>query len=304
VCLASIETALSAVEQAAVDEVLLSALYSLPETLLEREGLSGLRAKALAKLLEAYGDAPATIEDEGRRAAFCRLSFQAVRAWVKADHLAVHSENCVVVLLSAWVNANAADLQLSPERLKELSDSVRVEHCSLSYLAQILPNLPLFKADKERINMNLMERVSGKGVLGWGTGNAVKMRRLKEEQGMVCKTLDLSIIRDKLKEKGHLIYPSFYANGFFFKLFFIGDVDTPKIHFFLEKADLLDVLLDKEPVHDEFPNFFVPLDFQFLPNFPDIWTGSGIASSNGCSLSLGRGKLPNAESIDFKVKIQ
>jgi hypothetical protein len=150
------------------------------------------------------------------------------------------------------VNANAEVLS-NTGRLKELLESVRLEHCSFSYLAQILPNLPLFMADKDRLYRKHMEKLSG--IVG-----SEKERCLKE-QGI--KTVDFTVNQDALKSDKRISFshsPSFYANGLFFKLVFgnipgIGNLIAINV----ERKQLLDILLDEKASHDEFPKFFIPL---------------------------------------------
>ena len=98
------------------------AVFELPESLLQSDALSRLRNTCHGQigvisrtadpvqlqqlLVTIYGDVPAVITS-GRclLREFCCLPPTAVLVWAKADNLRVHSENCVVWLLSAWVKA-------------------------------------------------------------------------------------------------------------------------------------------------------------------------------------------------------
>ena len=61
-----------------------------------------------------------------------------------ALYLQVHSENCVVFMLSAWAKSDAHPA-CSPQRMKELACGVRVQHLSPLYLLCVLPDLIWFK---------------------------------------------------------------------------------------------------------------------------------------------------------------
>ncbi len=59
----------------------------------------------------------------------------------QSDNLQVHSENCVVFLLSDWMEGN----QVSEDQRKGLASCVRVINLSLSYLTTVVPKLDLFE---------------------------------------------------------------------------------------------------------------------------------------------------------------
>jgi hypothetical protein len=63
----------------------------------------------------------------------------------QADDLVVHSENCVLFLLTAWVRG-MQNQPCSPQQLEELAHNVRVFHLSLSYLITVLPSLEWFRS--------------------------------------------------------------------------------------------------------------------------------------------------------------
>ena len=113
------------------------ALCSLPEG---RAHLQPLMAKCV---VQVYGNVPATVSCDKLRQQFCSLPYDAVLAWLKADNLTVHSENCVVFLLSAWV---ASTHHSNPVEQEELARHVRVPHLSPLYLHCVLPKLTWFKA--------------------------------------------------------------------------------------------------------------------------------------------------------------
>ena len=56
-------------------------------------------------------------------------------------NIQVHSESCVVLLLSAWVNSAEAHPSCSPQQLEQLAANVRMQHVSSVYLLSVLPDL-------------------------------------------------------------------------------------------------------------------------------------------------------------------
>ena len=137
-------TALSAIEAKEIDLALLSHVYSLPAGLLESPPLQKIAATCKQKLVELFGDVPAVITDLVQRRQFSSLPYAAVLAWIQSDDLKVHSESCVLLLLSAWVNSKEHPA-CSTDQLKQLAHSVRVEHLSPTYLHCVLPDLKWFQ---------------------------------------------------------------------------------------------------------------------------------------------------------------
>jgi hypothetical protein len=111
-----------------LEDGMLSAMSILPDGYLETALLKKLLVKTAdalvqlfhvlpattkdAALLLFFGDAPTVIRSKELRQRFCSLPFEAVLAWVKEDNLKVHSENCVVFLLSVWVRCAISSLDL------------------------------------------------------------------------------------------------------------------------------------------------------------------------------------------------
>ncbi len=77
----------------------------------------------------------------------------------QADNLKVHSENCVVFLLSAWAKSFAS--YCSAQQLEQLADHVRVAHLSPSYLHTVLPNLEWFKRADQLRHFLLCQATNG-----------------------------------------------------------------------------------------------------------------------------------------------
>jgi hypothetical protein len=92
------------------------------------------------RLVDLFGDVPSVITEQQWRQRFCTLPHAAVLAWLQADDLKVHSENCVVFLLSAWVKSEEHP-PCSPQQLEKLAHNVRVQHLTPSYLHCVLPDL-------------------------------------------------------------------------------------------------------------------------------------------------------------------
>ncbi|KAG1675566.1 hypothetical protein FOA52_014154 [Chlamydomonas sp. UWO 241] len=73
-------------------------------------------------------------------------------AWAKSDSPQVHSENDVVYLLSAWVQAQeAAGLPCSTEQLELLVGTVRLDDCGHSYERRIVPALDWFRSGRKAL---------------------------------------------------------------------------------------------------------------------------------------------------------
>ena len=136
--------ALSVIEAKDIDLTLLSYAYSLPAGLLESPPLEKIAAACKHKLVELFGDVPSVITNPEQRRQFCALPYAAVLAWLRSDDLEVHSENCVVFLLSAWVNSKE-NSECSTDELRLLAHSMRVTHLSPTYLHSVLPDLKWFR---------------------------------------------------------------------------------------------------------------------------------------------------------------
>ena len=139
-----ISAALSAFEARGIDLALLSHVYSLPAGLLESPPLEKFAAACKKKLVELFGDVPAVITGVEQRQRFCTLPYAAVLAWLHSDNLKVHSESCVLFLLTAWVNSKEHPA-CNPYQLKQLAHSVRVGQLSPTYLHCVLPDLKWFQ---------------------------------------------------------------------------------------------------------------------------------------------------------------
>ena len=144
-CTEPVFAALSAVEAKDIDLALLSDAYRLPDGLRERPPLQKVTMACKQKLLELFGDVPAVITDLEQRRQFCALPYSAVLAWLQSDDLKVHSESCVLFLLTAWVNSKERQAVCSPDQHKLLAHSVRVTRLSPTYLHCVLPGLKWFQ---------------------------------------------------------------------------------------------------------------------------------------------------------------
>ena len=143
-CMETISAALSAVEAKDIDLLLLLKVYHLPPGLMDSLPLQKLITMSCKqKLVELFGDVPAIITDPEQRRQFCALPYVAALAWLQSDDLKVHSESCVLFLLSAWVHSKEHPA-CSPDQLKQLAHSVRVEHLSDVYWQSVVPDLTWF----------------------------------------------------------------------------------------------------------------------------------------------------------------
>jgi hypothetical protein len=123
--------------------------------------LTPLFLMCLTRLQQLYGDVPGVIANDERRGAFCSLPHAAVLSWLQLPNLWVHSENCMVLLLSYWVEAQERDGQpCSYDEAQQLARAVRVGDVGPAYLAFLLPRLPLFEGLDERQPLMLMHRLS------------------------------------------------------------------------------------------------------------------------------------------------
>ena len=134
-----LKSALDQVQQADVHTDLISLFFCLQPSV--RESLGDFEKKCTGQLVSIFGDVPAVIRSPDLTAQFISLPQAAALVWVQQDGLTVHSENCVVYLLMAWVNENKS---MCKEQLKELVDNVRAVNLSTSYLVGTLPTLEFF----------------------------------------------------------------------------------------------------------------------------------------------------------------
>ena len=172
-CLKPVLTALSAIASRGIDLAFLSHVYSLPDGLLEMPSLQNIITSCKKKLLELFADVPSVIKDPEQRKHFCALPFAAVWAWLRFKNLKVHSESCVLFLLSAWVN-NKEHPVCNPHQLKQLAHRVRVGQLSPTYLHSVLPDLKWFQeicsssGDGRFVRtLQVMSAQVGTSCLGW-----------------------------------------------------------------------------------------------------------------------------------------
>lgn len=121
--------------------------------------MAPLRAKCMQRVMQLFDDVPATITSKELQQQFCALPFSVVLAWLKEDDLNVHSENCVVLLLSMWCRSQR--INASREQMSELACHVRALHVSQLYLQEILPNLDWFSAHWYHLQAITAAKLSG-----------------------------------------------------------------------------------------------------------------------------------------------
>ena len=106
----------------------------------------------------------------------------------------MHSESCVLFLLSAWVNREERPA-CSPEQMEQLVRNVRVEHLSSTYLHCVLPDLKWFQAHiaglETSIRAVIMKRTvppasRGPSYVGWkGPPAWIASKRTRSEMPVV-----------------------------------------------------------------------------------------------------------------------
>ena len=226
-CMEPVLAALSAFQAKDIDLALLLHVYSLPDQLLEAASLLEIAAVCKQKLLLLFGDVPAMIIDAELRQQFCALPYAAVLAWLRSDDLKVHSESCVLLLLTAWVRSedNSA---CSPEQLEQLAHSVRVKHLSATYLHGVLPDLKWFQdccsEDARFLSALNMETATGRRCFGWtGPASWIAVQRsgtAMPESAIIAWDLGSDELEglDAAADAGLYSPTGAYLNGVFFGL--------------------------------------------------------------------------------------
>jgi hypothetical protein len=152
-CMGGLAAALSSIPTEAIDQGFLVAVFHerMRDTI-ALPSLAPLLKTCRDRLQQIYGDVPGVIASDELRGAFCFLPHAAVLAWLQLEGLRVHSENCVVLLLSYWVEAQEeAERPCSPAELEQLAREVRVGDVGPAYLACLLPRLPLLEGVKQSL---------------------------------------------------------------------------------------------------------------------------------------------------------
>ena len=182
-CIEKITEAASLMEKEVAEDLeFLSVFYSLPDTLRCRQGLSLFRERCQKGLLSRFGDVPDVImsadEPEGLLDEFRSLPAAALLDWADMDTLKVHSENCVVLLMSAWVKANPS---CGPEVHRQLASRVRVLHLTNNYLLTVLPNLAWFQACSNIKYLPIIQlaKSTGKSMSGLSSWNQLEQSWLR-----------------------------------------------------------------------------------------------------------------------------
>ena len=114
---------------------------------------SGLGQEELAAcVLKMFGDVPATMASEAATKLFLALPFVAVHSWLQQHALKVHSENCVLALLTLYVEDKDDDT-LDYGQLTQLAKGVRLAQLSPSFQhCEIGRSIPWFEKAVNRIN--------------------------------------------------------------------------------------------------------------------------------------------------------
>ena len=142
-CLRLILSAVTAFEARDVDLPLMCAAYSLPAGLLDVPPLHNIIAACKRRLAEWFSDVPSAITDLGLQRRFCALPYAAVRAWLQSGDLKEHSESCIFLLISAWVNSKEHPA-CNSYQLKQLAHGVRVDKLNEEHLHLFSPAFKWF----------------------------------------------------------------------------------------------------------------------------------------------------------------
>ena len=227
-CMEPVLAALSALQAKNIGVTLLSQVYSLPAQLSVAPLLQRLATACKQKLVELFGDVPAVIADLEQRRQFCALPHAAVLAWLRSDDLKVHSESCVLLLLTAWVRSDEHPV-CSPRQLKHLAHSVRVEHLSATYLHGVLPDLKWFQESCSKElrflrGMHLQKAIDVDRT-GWEGPAAWIAPKRKKTSMPASATVNWSLGSEELRQLNssttnlNTTSPgSAYLNGIFYKL--------------------------------------------------------------------------------------
>lgn len=169
-CMDLILDRLSSIPIEDMDLFLLTHAFGLPTGVCGRPSFPAFLSKCKQQVTLLFGDVPAVIRDQTLKGQFCSLPFAAVLAWAESGELLVHSENCVVYLLSAWVEAQRMaanqdeDGRPSMEELEQLAHQVRLCHLGPAYLHQILPNLDCFTDCSSMEHLPHLLAIKGNGI--------------------------------------------------------------------------------------------------------------------------------------------
>ena len=149
------------------------------------KGMPCLMSLAISRLTKKFGVVPDVLNDPVKLAAFCALPVEAVQDWLDLPMLEAHSENCVLLLLNAWV-VNTDD-DLSAPQLLALAGQVRVQYLSSGFALTVLPTMEWFwgcsvenvRATQRNLNIILALKQFGPGLsAAWdGPEGWVKYRR-------------------------------------------------------------------------------------------------------------------------------
>ena len=110
--------------------------------------LSELLAVCGAQLVALFGRLPDTLTRKDLLAQFQQLCAPAVLALLRREDLSLDSENCVLLLLDAWMRGPRGCGGLEPATHAELAGCVRVWCLDRTFLLRGLPRLPWFELTK------------------------------------------------------------------------------------------------------------------------------------------------------------
>ncbi len=215
-----------------MDMDLLQEVYNCPPAILEADYFLSVRGKCSEFVLSLFGNVPAALSDAPQLKQFCTLPYQAVLAWLSEDDLEVHSENCVLLLLSRWVKCNKT--KCSAQQLQELAHHVRVSHLSPSYLHSVLPKLSWFKCSGMKHLSSLIihqATVDMQTKLDWNGPPAwIKDARKRAKAPIPAVELSIDLDQQQLNEldagKRLQCPKTGYLNGWYFRVSVKSEKDS------------------------------------------------------------------------------
>ncbi|GAX83929.1 hypothetical protein CEUSTIGMA_g11353.t1 [Chlamydomonas eustigma] len=144
-CIEQCSEAFKALPPKSFTTELLIKIYSLPPFEAESPQNIHLFQKAKQDLLAWFGDIPKLLRQRLMACPPCptlleqfkMLPYAAIHQWLQSDELVVHSENCVLTLLSVWVGRGDSGKNCINSQLTDLLKGIRVLQLTPSYLSLI-----------------------------------------------------------------------------------------------------------------------------------------------------------------------
>jgi hypothetical protein len=122
-----------------------------------------LQTVMMNHLQKVFGNVPMVIASEDLCKEFCSIPFKAVAMWlILKQNLSVHSENCIMYMVSAWVAARRRFTSIPSEELRWLADHVVMHLLSPMYLTGIVRQLDWYKANCSNFEDSIAQSIMWK----------------------------------------------------------------------------------------------------------------------------------------------